>query len=124
MKIKMIDLFVKIANKEKLPKKIKYRDNIWEYTSTTMGIGYQYYSTFFEAWQTLQSQVCLEECLNDEVEIIEEPKKIEKISWNEKESLSGNLTAIKKQEILARRTEKLKTTLNQLIDEINNLKEK
>ena len=57
-------------------------------------------------------------------EIIEEPKKIEKISWRGKESLAGNFTASEKQEILARRTEKLKASLNELIDEINNLKEK
>ena len=62
--------------------------------------------------------------LNDEVEIIEEPKEIEKISWREKESLAGNFTASEKQEILARRTEKLKSSLNELIDEINNSKEK
>ena len=61
---------------------------------------------------------------NENVEIIEEPKKIEKISWSEKESLAGNLIASKKQEILARRTEKLKSSLNELIDEINNIKEK
>lgn len=55
---------------------------------------------------------------------IEEPKKIEKISWSEKESLAGDFTESKKQEILARRTEKLKASLNELINEINNLKEK
>ena len=57
-------------------------------------------------------------------EIIEENKKIEKIAWSGKESLAGNFTASEKQEILARRTEKLKASLNELIDEINNLKEK
>lgn len=56
--------------------------------------------------------------------LIEEPKKIEKISWREKESLAGNFTTSEKQEILARRTEKLKSSFNKLIDEINNLKEK
>lgn len=61
--------------------------------------------------------------LNDEVEIIEESKKIEKISWGEKEILAEYFTANKKQETLARRTEKLKSSLNELIDEINNLKE-
>lgn len=55
--------------------------------------------------------------------IIEEDKKIEKISWSEKESLAGDFTASKKQEILARRTEKLKASLNELIDEVNKLKE-
>lgn len=62
--------------------------------------------------------------MNEDAKIIEEPKKIEKISWREKESLACNLMANEKQEILARRTEKLKSSLNELIDEINNLKEK
>ena len=61
--------------------------------------------------------------LSNEVEIIEEPKKIEKITWSEKESLAGEFTSSEKQNILARRTEKLKSSLNELIDEINNLKE-
>ena len=31
MKIKVIDLLVKIANGEKVPKKIKFTNSIWEY---------------------------------------------------------------------------------------------
>ena len=62
--------------------------------------------------------------LSDEIEIIKEDKKIEKISWSEKESLVGNLTAVGKQGVLTRRTEKLKASLNELIDEVNKLKEK
>ena len=84
--------------------------------------------TYGKKWTT---EEIIEECKNaiDQIigfeskEIIEEPKKIKKISWSEKESLAGNLMANKKQEILARRTEKLKSSLNELIDEINNLKE-
>lgn len=74
MKIKIIDLFNKIANGEEIPKKVIYRDKIWKYTSTVLGKGYQYYSASYGEWKTLQSQVYLEECLNDEVEIIEEPE--------------------------------------------------
>ena len=80
MKIKVIDLLDKIAKQEEMPKKIKYRDYVWEYTSTILGKGYQYYNEYYQEWKTLQSQVYLEECLNDYVEIIEEPKKIEKIA--------------------------------------------
>lgn len=108
MKIKIIDLLVKMANGEKLPKKIKYRDNIWEYISTIMGTGYQYYSECYQEWKTLQNQVYLEECLNDEVEIIEEPKKIEKLKAKYTSQV-GKL--------------ELANKINELIDEINNLKE-
>ncbi len=79
MKIKVIDLLVKMANNEKIPKKIKYRDKIWQYTTTVRGRGYQYYSVYYQEWKTLQNQVYLEECLNDEVEIIEEDNKMVEI---------------------------------------------
>ena len=110
MKIKIYDL-LGLVKDGKAPKKIKYRDNIWGYVSTIMGTGYQYYSTFFEEWKTLQNQVYLEEHLNDEVEIIEEPKKIEKIDF-------GTLNTQKE------KNRAMKDTINKLIDEINNLKEK
>ena len=76
--MKIIDLLNKIANSEEVPNKIKYRNKIWEYTSTVKGKGYQYYSILYSEWRTLQNLVYLEECLNDEVEIFGEPKKIEK----------------------------------------------
>lgn len=58
--------------------------------------------------------------LNEEIEIIEDNKKIEKISWKEKESLAGFIRNNNdKLDILARRTEKLKKSLNKIIDYIN-----
>lgn len=119
MKIKVIDLLNKIANGEEVPKKIKcdgvaliYDEEIKDYWCYCDKYLFEY--KFAEC----------NDFLNDYVEIIEEPKKIEKISWREKESLAGNFTTSEKQEILARRTKKLKSSLNELIDEINNLKEK
>lgn len=123
MKIKIIDLLNKIANGEKLPKKIKYKNKIYErYQNITTNNLYYYQVPNKNDFLIYQLEAAID--LLDEVEIIEEPKKIEKISWSEKESLAGNLTAVGKQEVLARRTEKLKASLNELIDEINNLKEK
>ena len=67
----------------------------------------------------LLNNVCLNE-LNDEVEVIEYNKKIEKISWKEKESLSGFIRNDNdKLDILARRTEKLKKSLNEIIEVLN-----
>ena len=102
----------------KAPKKIIYRDKIWEYTTTVKGKGYQYYSPVYQEWKTLQSQVYLEECLNEEVEIIEEPKKIEKITVREKTLgfPSGEWTARNMDKAFA-------IKINELIDEIKNLKE-
>lgn len=74
MKIKIIDLLIKIA-KEEAPKKIRYQSKIWNYCKDTQdytdgtsyliadGVDYVYKPKF----------------LNDEVEIIEEEKEIEKI---------------------------------------------
>lgn len=124
MKIKIIDLLNKIANGEEVPKKIKYNNKIYEY--------YERLENIFNYKQIVNGKYIddyfndnyfIDSILNDEVEIIEEPKKIEKVSWREKESLAGNITEREKQNILARRTEKLKAIINELIVEINNLKE-
>ena len=120
--MKIIDLLNKIANGEETPKKIKYKNEIYErYQNIT--INNLYYYQVPNKCKFLIDQLSLASDLLDEVEIIEEPKKIEKISWSKKKSLAGELTANEKQNILARRTEKLKSSLNELIDEINNLKE-
>lgn len=112
MKIKVIDLLNKMANKKEVPKKIKYRDKIWEYTSTIKGTGYQYYSNIYKEWKTLQNQVYLEECLNDEVEIVEENKKIEHcIGFQHFANYDDYI-------------EHLRIKTDELIDEINKLKEK
>ena len=112
MKIKMIDLLNRIAKGEKIPKKIKYRDYVWEYTSTILGKGYQYYSECYQEWKTLQNQVYLEECLNDEVEIIEEPKKIEHCKGYEYFDCMDEII------------EHLREKIDTLIDEVNKMKEK
>lgn len=111
MKITIYEL-LGLVKDGKAPKKIKYRDRIWEYTSTVRGTGYQYYSIYFEEWKTLQDQVYLEERLNDEVEIIEELNKIEKCkSYEDFLGIDDYI-------------EYLKNKIDELIDEINNLKEK
>ena len=70
--MKIIDLLNKIANGEEVPKQIKY-----------CGVDYYWTNSTYEnpeAEETLfWFDVYSEENLNDEVEIIEEDKKIEKI---------------------------------------------
>lgn len=120
MKITMYEL-LGLVKDGKAPKKIKYRDKIWEYVSTIKGTGYQYYSNFFENWETLQNQVYLEECLNDEVEIIEEPKKIEKVDLFKLDESMSKASLVDWQRA---NNGVLKEKIDELIDEINNLKEK
>lgn len=118
MKITIYELLGLIKD-GKAPKKIKYKDKIWECIPTIHGRGYQYYSEYYQDYRTLQNQVYLEECLNDEIEIIEEPKKIEKITVREKTLgfPNGEWTARNMDKAFA-------IKINELIDEINNLKEK
>lgn len=52
------------------------------------------------------------------IKIIEQPKKLEKITWSEKESLAGYINDKQKLQILARRTKKLKKCLNEIIDKL------
>ena len=118
VKITIYELLDLIKN-DKAPKKIKYNELIWCFDDGLENYEQQGIRLFDILFKRLVTSTALEE----KVEIPEEPKKIEKISWREKESLAGELTANEKQNILARRTEKLKSSLNELIDEINNLKE-
>lgn len=70
MKIKIIDLFNKIANNEEVPKKIKYFAEIYEYSEEMKF----YYQNGFSMYRDFFTEG---NCLNDEIEIIEEGKEIE-----------------------------------------------
>ena len=71
--MKIIDLLNKIAKGEEVPKKIKYNDDIYIHVDN--------YCYFCEETNEILSQNIYAEFsrLNDEVEIIEEPKKTEKL---------------------------------------------
>lgn len=110
MKIKIIDLLNKIANNEEVPKKIKWLEQIYEYSDNDKFYyqnGYSMYRDFYTEGN----------CLNEDVEIIEEPKKIEKLDYKYVNTY-GNVSQHRKSE------EPLIDKINELIDEINNLKEK
>ena len=104
MKIKIIDLLVKIAKGEEVPKKIKYENDIYIHAGN-----YCYYCD--ETNLILSDRLFAEYSkLNDEVEMIEEPEKIEKIDFRTLNTQKEKNRA-------------MKDTINELIDEINNLKE-
>ena len=74
-KIKIIDLLNKIANGEEVPKEIKVNDNIYHYDETDCNEFYRY--------RTMTNELLTDYAdLNDEVEIIEEEKKIPE-KWND-----------------------------------------
>ena len=126
MKIKVIDLLNKIAKGEEVPKKILLNRIVFEY----QGDDYLYKDEdkkeywLFSACYT-DKYMWLEDFLKDEVEIIEEPKKIEKIEIYE--DLDGHYflnNRDKKIYIGCDEIDFMVDKFNELIDEINNLKEK
>lgn len=111
MKIKMIDLLVKIANgEESINVETKYDSDDWVKDDFLFNL----YNEFEH-----KNNYEIVEVLNDYVEIIEEPKKIEKITVREKTLgfPNGEWTARNMDKAFA-------IKINELIDEINNLKEK
>lgn len=113
MKITMYEL-LGLVKDGKAPKKIKYNDIELEYDKDTNDY-YSYYDKYLFEFKFVN---CVD-FLNDEVEVIEEDKKIEKITVREKTLGFPN------REWMARNMDKaFAIKINELIDEINNLKEK
>lgn len=108
--MKIIDLFVKISKDEKVPNRIKSQGLIFEFDEESR----QYYEEgrLHSADYSLRSWLYNFKCLNDEIEIIEEPKKIE-------HCLKRDRFLRDEDEI-----EHLKTKIDELIDEVNKLKGK
>ena len=106
MKIKMMDLF-KLMLERKAPKKIR-----------VLGINMTFIETaewgdYVGDYDCRLSGFRLIDCLNEDVEIIEEPKEIEKMECDVESWFSPTQADI---EIIKK--------VNEIIDEINNLKEK
>ena len=110
MKIKVIDMLVKMGKDKNYKPTFKYKDTIYQYDFKT-----KYYMPSFMGLYKIYM------ILNDEVEIIEEQKKIEKIDeilmiddlippYGENEYKAWKNIIIQQNKI------------NELIDEINNLK--
>lgn len=110
MKIKIIDLFNKIVNNDEVPKKIRYFGEIYEYSEEMKF----YYQNGFSMYRDFFTEG---NCLNDEVEIIEEEKVIEKLGKNFTfEDSTSELTKSDWQVSV------ISQKINELVDEINKLK--
>ncbi len=118
MKIKVIDLLVKIANNEKVPKKIKFDNKIWEKCINSdkyLGILNTYYTNEYNNLFIYIFSGDFNFWLNQNVEIIEEDKEIEKLDYKYVNTY-GNVSQHRKSE------EPLIDKINELIDEINKSK--
>ncbi len=76
MKIKIIDLLVRIANCEEVPCKIKYLNNLWIYDKNEGDYRSDKKGACLFKWFFINGSTIF---LNDEIEIIEEDKKIEEL---------------------------------------------
>lgn len=115
MKITIYEL-IGLVKDGKAPKKIKYDNIEFEYDEEIE----DYYCCYYHDGMGLFEYIFEKstQFLNDKVEIIEEPKKIEKITVREKTLgfPNGEWTARNMDKAFA-------IKINELIDEINNLKE-
>ena len=123
MKIKIIDLLNKIANNEEVPKKIKYKDNVY-YLGKNMVDLHTYQTEGSNTTRKLSLIIDNEYLnLNDYVEIIEETKKIEKIEMYEDEDGRYFLNnRDKKIYIRCDEIDFMVDKFNELIDVVNELK--
>lgn len=123
--MKIIDLFVKISKDEKVPSRIKSQGLIFEFDEESR----QYYEEgrLHNVDSSLRSWLYNFKCLNDEIEIIEEDKKIEKLEpvrgsvltdLTNKDMVLKNNALIE----LCKTLNNINNKINELIDEVNKLK--
>ena len=103
--MKIVELINKIANDEEVPGNIKYQGYAWEWTGDD-------YKTFKYGEEKFllsgREYNWVTEFLNDEVEIIEEEKEIEKLDENNTNVLTNIIENRKK--------------INELIDTLNEMR--
>ena len=129
--MKVIDLLNKIAKGEEVPKKIKYEGQIWLKQPSGDYVDSENSSRYL-----FDDYMCfMFETLNDEIEIIEEEKKIEKLdvallgqcdNWLQKRDVNIKSDFELNPYIIDNIRENtlyFQRKINELIDEINKLKE-
>ncbi len=104
---KIIDILIKIANNEEVPKKIKYQDKIWEYKEYNS----DYKNEDIYLFEYLFKRLNTKYFINYGVEIIEEDKKIEHCKGYEDFDCMDEII------------EHLREKIDTLIDEVNKMKE-
>lgn len=107
MEIKIIELLVRIANKEEIPKKIKYSNKIWKLEEHNG----DYKNEDTNLFEYLFKYFTTKTFINNKAEIIEENKKIEHCLKSDRFLRNED------------ETEHFRTKIDELIDEINKMKE-
>lgn len=123
MKITFYELLGLIKD-GKAPKKIIYNNEVWELDDDNEYENNNYDKSLLEK---LVYELYTLDFINDKVEIIEEPKKIEKLPYYSLEKIQKSKTKDEwyknRVELLEKRINDYHNKINELIDEINNLKE-
>lgn len=114
--IKNIDLLNKIINDEEVPKKIKAQNNIYVFSKDR-----RRYEPENEPWCFL---IFESNKLNDEVEIIEEDKKIKKLKLEHRKDSNQQVLKTDTGYLTMRKADVLMINkISELVDEVNKLKE-
>lgn len=125
MKITIYEL-IGLVKDGKAPEKIRYNNEIWKYDDELKTYDNDDYGS--DLLEKLFYEVCISDFINNEVEIIEEPKKIEKLLLDMNSINKGNMTADYENYTVGNIAEHnfgvIYKKINELIDKINNLKEK
>ena len=125
MKIKISDLVNKVINREEMPKKVLFDGNIYKWCNGIGDYRRNGWGTCLmirDIFNNFDRYGSFYNMLFEDVEIIEEPKKIEKWGKGALEEME-NCTDYTLED-LQKYIRILAETQNELIDEINNLKEK
>jgi len=118
MKIKIIDLLNKIANGEAVPKMIYYGAKTYHYNNHNHS--YIHYN-IMDKEEYLTTNYRIEQILNDEIEIIEEDKPIEKTSKIEKITTDLNYANNYSKNNVKINGKYLADKINEIIDKVNEL---
>ena len=123
MKIKISDLVNKVINREEMPKEVLFDGNIYKWCNDIGDYRRNGWGTCLmirDIFNNFDRYGSFYNMLFEDVEIIEEPKKIEKIARCDSIKMTHYGELYKPTE----NEEILRIKINELIDEINNLKEK
>lgn len=112
--MKVIDLLNKIANGEEVPKKIKFKDEVFEFEN---GMYMSETNDYLEEYTDYTM-------LNNEVEIIEEDKKIRKLDFIEENTFSKRQKGMTNEDrrLLDSNFKEIGNKINEIIDYINEVK--
>ncbi len=114
--MKIIDLLNKVANGEKVPKKIKFNEDIYTYHDKEHGYCKHHYDNTYIC---INSEYYLFDILNDEVEIIGEDEKIENTARFQYTMIPEYFKFKEAIKWINNNFEKHQQAINEIIDKLN-----